>query len=92
MKTANLLTLLAFVLAIGTALASETFVSDAAWTHIDDVPDQTSTCEQRLTCPGGSVTCKLSFQIGETSYQDIPAYNGINPTTGNCGTLLQMNP
>jgi hypothetical protein len=92
MKTKSFLAMLAFIFAIGSAVASELLLATPAWTHISEVPEQGAICVQRLQCDTGTVACTLDFSVGANNYVNVKAYDGISPTAGNCGQQLSMRP
>lgn len=92
MKLRNIVSAFAFALALGSAFASEIFVEPRAFTRKADVPLQSEDCEEHGSCPGGTVDCLVTFPIGGTLYQNIPAFDGSIKSETSCGVPLKMNP
>ena len=59
MKIKNLLVAIAFFMAVGSAFASHFFVSDIAYSVIEDIPNQPDVCIERGACIGGAALCKI---------------------------------
>jgi hypothetical protein len=62
MKTKNVFAAIAFMVAIGTAVASEYLVDVDAYSRQADVQGQLQDCQVRGSCPNvGSNVCQISF-------------------------------
>jgi hypothetical protein len=62
MKTKNVFVALVFMMAIGSAVASEIFVAVDAYSRKIDVEGQVQDCQLRTTCPNnGTATCDFTF-------------------------------
>ena len=78
---------LAFVLAIGSAFASEYLIPQQGFTKRSEVPDgQTENCRPRETCDGIGAPCRMIV-----SNVLVNLYDGIPQTSTTCGTQLQEN-
>jgi hypothetical protein len=60
MKTRNVLTALVFVLGIGSAVASELFLSEPAFSKKADVEGQQANCQERGICTGTRWDCSIN--------------------------------
>jgi hypothetical protein len=89
MKMKSLLAAIAFIVAIGSAIASEKLLAQTAWTHISDVPDQSLPCEQRQSCTGDNEECFVQA-IVDGEVELVPAYDG-SPSPTTCGIRLTMD-
>lgn len=67
MKKKNFLTLMVFVLAIGSSLASSYLVPIDGYTRKADVPGQVANCVLRDQCDGTSRTCTATFDHDNNS-------------------------
>lgn len=83
MKMKSFLAALAFILAIGSAVASEKFLNQQAYSSKDDVPSQEEQCEPREFCASTGSDCLV--QVGGI---DVPGYDAA-PGPG-CGEVLGM--
>lgn len=92
MKTrVSLLGSLAFLLAIGSALASEYLFAEPAWTMKSDVPGQVSDCVQRQSCSGSGELCSITFNNQGVAIT-VPAYDGETQSETSCGDRLLHTP
>ncbi|MBA4058664.1 MAG: hypothetical protein C0490_28365 [Marivirga sp.] len=83
----NFLTALAFVLAIGSALASEFFVAQQGYTKRSEVPDsQSEDCKPREFCNGNANPCTMI--IGSSV---VNLYDGSTQSQSTCGQILREN-
>lgn len=87
MNTRNILSALAFLLAIGSAIASEMSASQKGYSRKIEVPAQSQDCEYRRDCPGGQNVCTASFNIGPQEFSNVPLFDS---PVGECGAVLTM--
>jgi len=83
--------ILAFLMAIGSAFASEYFLAVPAWTKKSDVPGQTADCVQRLTCSANGTPCSITF-LNQGVNITVPAYDGSERNETTCGERLMHTP
>lgn len=89
MKTKNVLVAIVFMLAMGSAFASERLFATDAYSKRADVPGQIGPCQQRTTCPNVSgPVCQFTFDHdGNSGTADIT----VNMWDSSCGVQLLKN-
>jgi hypothetical protein len=87
MKTKGLLAAIAFILAIGSAVGSEKLLTQPAWTHIIDVPDQGAECVERDDCSTTGNDCQISVEVAGVPKM-VPGYDHSFSDETTCGFLL----
>lgn len=90
MKIKNVFTALVFMLAIGSAVASDVLLSQVAYSKKADVSGQQADCQERGICSGGTVDCSITFDpdgTGPLGYITRPMYEGIGTS---CGARLKQ--
>jgi hypothetical protein len=83
--------ILAFLMAIGSAFASEYLLAAPAWTKKIDVPGQTADCVKRLSCSGSGTPCSITF-LNQNVIITVPAYDGATQNETTCGERLMHTP
>lgn len=92
MKIKNVVTAFVFVLAVGSAVASDVLLSQVAYSKKADVPGQEADCQERGVCEGGQIDCSIAFDpdgSGPLPNALYPMYEGIGTS---CGARLKQEP
>lgn len=82
---------MAFLLAIGSAFASEYLLASPAWTSKSDVPVQANNCELRGQCQGTMSPCTISIDHDgnpATTERSVQLYDGSVQSQQSCGVAL----
>lgn len=91
-KSRNILFAMAFMFAIGSAVASEYLVAVNAYSSKDDVPSQATNCVLRGACSGSGVDCQITFDpdgSGPLPVQSAIMRDGKDPQNTRCGDVLK---
>lgn len=93
MKIKNVLMALAFVFAIGSALASEFLAPEVGFTRKADIVGQTADCEPRAMCSDGSTLCTIAIDHDDDpSTDDVPVQlYGVEQNSSICTKVLKRN-
>ncbi len=91
MKTKSLMALVAFIFAVGSAVATDLLTDPTGYSRKTDVPIQINNCQSRTTCPGGSDPCTALVDHDgnpSTGMVSVNLYNGVTTPQLICGAQL----
>ncbi len=94
MKMRNLLAVIIFMAAIGSAIASEYLMVAASYTSKFDVPAQAGDCQLRGQCVGSTTACTITLDHdgnAATPQVTVPLRDGVTQQGSQCGIQLMRN-
>lgn len=91
MKKTNLFAVAVFMMAIGTAVASDYLLAVPGYTRKADVPGQVADCEQRGSCEGNMIACEVTFDHDNDPLTAPITRQLWDASSGTCGVQLKRN-